>query len=158
MVNMAYTEIKERNEKKYFYRVVSIRNGKKVSKKRKYLGADLSKKELSLKERSADKELELIKKDRKKEDIEIIKSKVIKILKRNKIKRAGIFGSYSKGEQKKNSDIDIIIKPTKDMGFKFAGLEIKLSKALKKKVDLVSYGGLSPYLKDKILSQEVRII
>ena len=44
------------------------------------------------------------------------------------------------------------------MGFKFAGLEIQLTKALKKKVDLVSYNGISPYLKDKILSQEVRII
>ena len=44
------------------------------------------------------------------------------------------------------------------MGFEFAGLEILLSKKLKKKVDLVSYNGLSPYLKDKILSQEIRII
>ena len=35
---MAYTEIKERNEKKYFYRVVSMREGKSV-KKRKYLGS-----------------------------------------------------------------------------------------------------------------------
>ena len=44
------------------------------------------------------------------------------------------------------------------MGFKFAGLEIELSQKLKKKVDLVSYNGLSPYLKDKILREEIRIL
>ena len=155
---MAYTEIKERNGKKYFYRVISIRKGEKISKKRKYLGVNLLKKELSLKEKEADKTFNLKNKNRKKEIIEKIKPKIIKILKKNNIKKAGIFGSYAKGKAKKNSDIDIIIKPAKNMGFKFAGLEIQLAKALKKKVDLISYNGLSPYLKNKILSQEVRII
>jgi predicted nucleotidyltransferase len=44
------------------------------------------------------------------------------------------------------------------MGFGFAGLEIKLAKALKRRIDLVSYNGLSSHLKNKILSQEIRII
>lgn len=57
---MAYTEIKEKDKKRYFYRVKSIRKGKKVSKKRVYLGRDLNKKELLVKEESADKELGLL--------------------------------------------------------------------------------------------------
>ncbi|MEK6899932.1 MAG: nucleotidyltransferase family protein [Nanoarchaeota archaeon] len=82
----------------------------------------------------------------------------VPILKKNGIKKAGIFGSYARGEAKKKSDIDILVQPPKGMGFGFAGLEIELSKKLHKKVDLVSYNGLSPYLKDKILEQEVRIL
>lgn len=152
---MAYTEIKQRTRKKYYYRVISIRNGKKVSKKRKYLGSNLSKKDLSLKEKIADKELM---KEKINKALIKIQPKIVKLLKKEGIKKAGIFGSYARGDQKKNSDIDIVIKPTKNMGFKFAGLEIELSKKLGKKVDLVSYNGLSPHLKDKILHQEIRII
>ena len=155
---MAYVEIQKRNKRKYYYRVISVRKGEKVEKKRKYLGVNLSSKELSQKVKGADKALLKNKKILKKNALETIKPKIIKILKKNKIKKAGIFGSYAKGEQKKNSDIDILIQPTKNMGFKFAGLEIELSKKLGKKVDLVSYDGISPYLKEEILSQEVRII
>lgn len=57
---MVYTEIKEKNGKKYFYRVKSIREGKKVKKKRIYLGVDLDKKKLLKKEEKADKELQLL--------------------------------------------------------------------------------------------------
>ena len=152
---MAYTEIKERNKKKYYYRVRTIREGEKFKKKRIYLGKDLPKKELSKKIIEADKKLQ---KYKKLTDLEKLKPKIIKILKKNKIKKAGIFGSYVRGEQKKNSDIDIIVKPAKGMGFAFAGLQIELSEKLGKKVDLISYDGISPYLKKDILKQEVRII
>ena len=155
---MAYVEIQKRNKRNYYYRVISIRKGKRVEKERRYLGVNLASKELSQKVKGADKALFKNKKILKKNTLETIKPKIIKILKKNKIKKAGIFGSYAKGEQKKNSDIDILIQPTKNMGFKFAGLEVELSKKLGKKVDLVSYNGISPYLKDEILSQEIRII
>ncbi len=82
----------------------------------------------------------------------------VPILKKNGIKKAGIFGSYAKGEAKKNSDIDILVQPPRGMGFQFVGVEIELSQKLHRKVDLVSYNGLSPYLKDQILGQEVRIL
>jgi len=152
---MTYTEIKDMKGKKYYYRVRSVRMGNKFKKERIYLGANLSDQALSKKENQADKELL---KDKVNKGLEVIKSQIIRILKKNKIKRAGIFGSYARGEQKKNSDIDILIQPTKNIGFAFAGIEIELEKKLKRKVDLVSYNGISPYLKDKILSQEVRII
>lgn len=58
---MAYTEIKKKNGNKYFYRVKSIRKGKKIEKKRIYLGANLKSEELSKKEKEADNELNLFK-------------------------------------------------------------------------------------------------
>jgi len=54
---MPYTEIKEKNGKKYYYRVKSIRKGEKVNKERVYLGVNLDKKEILKKEKNADKEL-----------------------------------------------------------------------------------------------------
>ena len=155
---MTYTEIKERNGIKYYYRVRSIRNGKKFKKQRIYLGKDLLKKNLILKEREADNKLNIEKETKKLKILNKIIPKIRRILKENKVKKAGIFGSYVTGRFNKKSDIDILVEPPKGIGFGFAGIELELEKKLKKKVDLVSYNGLSPYLKDKILSQEVRII
>ena len=151
---MVYNEIKKRNNKTYYYRVISVRKGNKISKKRKYLGVDLSKKEIKEKEKQADTELKKINNPA----LNKIKPKIIKILKENKIKKAGIFGSYARGDQKRGSDIDILIEPYKGMGFKFFGLQVDLQEKLKRKVDLLTYNSIHPYLKNNILKDEVRII
>ncbi|MBU4308801.1 MAG: Fic family protein [Nanoarchaeota archaeon] len=57
---MVYTEIKEKNKRKYYYRVKSVRANKKINKKRIYLGVNLSKKELLREEEKADKELQVL--------------------------------------------------------------------------------------------------
>ena len=88
-----------------------------------------------------------------------IKKKIVSILKKNGVVKAGIFGSYARGEQKKRSDIDILIKQKGNKSLlDLVGLEMELGKKLKKKVDLLDYDGLSPYLKDRILKEEVRIL
>lgn len=94
----------------------------------------------------------------KEEEFNEIKAKVIKILKKNGIKKASIFGSYARREQKKNSDVDILIQPRKHMGFEFFGLGLELEEKLGKKVDLITYKSISPYIKEYILRDEVRII
>lgn len=93
-----------------------------------------------------------------KDDFKKLKFQIVGILKKKGIKRAGIFGSFARGKQKKNSDIDILIQPTKNMGFKFARLELELEDKLKRKVDLLSYNGIHHSLKERILHEEVRII
>ncbi|MBU2052772.1 MAG: nucleotidyltransferase family protein [Nanoarchaeota archaeon] len=90
--------------------------------------------------------------------IESIKKKIVPILKKNKVVRAGIFGSYARGEQKKNSDIDILIKTSKPLGFAFMKIQFEIEGKLKKRVDLLSYKALHPLLKEKILKEEIRII
>jgi len=153
---MVYREIKSRNMNKYYYRVISVRKINKITKKRIYLGKNLSKKELSKKEEKADKKFERF--YRNKPIIKEIKSKIIEIIKNHNIKKAGIFGSYARGEQRKDSDIDILIEPSKNMGFAFAGLENELSRKLNKKVDLISYKGINPQLRRRVLNQEVKIL
>ena len=155
IVFVVYTEIKQKNGRKYFYRVRSMRKIGGFKKKRVYLGVNLSGNMLLRKEGEADKKLLV---DGRNRHLDKIKSRIVRILKRGGVKRAGIFGSYARGEQKRDSDIDILIEPPKKMGFGFVGIQLELQNKLGKKVDLLSYNGISPYLKDEILKQEVRII
>ena len=90
--------------------------------------------------------------------IKELKPKIVKVLKKNDVARAGIFGSYARGEENENSDIDIVIEPPKNIGFGFAGIEFELEEALGKKVDLLSYRAIHPLLKKRILKEEIRII
>ncbi len=152
---MPYTEIKKRNKNMYYYRVISIREAAKVSKRRIYLGRNFNKEKLLKKEEIADKELL---KEKINKGISKIKPKILKILKRYKIKKASIFGSYVRGEQKEDSDIDILVKPAKGMGLEFVGMNLELEDKIGKKVDLVTYKSIHPLLKKKILSEQVRII
>ncbi len=88
------------------------------------------------------------------------KKKVVPILKRNKVVRAGIFGSFARGEAKKKSDIDILIKvkAKKFSLFDLVGIELELKKVLERDVDLLTYKGIDLLLKERILEDEVRII
>ena len=157
---MAFTEVRNINGKKYYYRVISIRKGDKISKKRIYLGYDLLSSELSKKEKVADEKLLSKKIKKTNKEIEKIKPKIVDILKKNSVNRAGIFGSYSRGEQKKDSDIDIVVNiKDKNMSLLgFIGLKLKLEDVLGKKVDLVEYSVIKPLIKNSILKEEVRII
>ena len=153
---MAYTEVKQREGKKYYYRVKSIREGKKFKKERIYLGVNLSNKTLHKKEREADNKLI---KDKTNKSLIKLKSKIIGIIRREGIKKAGIFGSYARGDQKNTSDIDILIEPTKKMSlFDIIKLENELKKRLNKNIDLLTYASIHNLLKDRILKEEVKII
>jgi len=156
MFLMTYTEIKKKNNKKYYYRVRTIRDGKKFKKKRIYLGVDLPEKELFEKENESDKKLAA---GVKLKGLEKLKPKIVRILKKNKIKRAGIFGSYSKGKERLDSDIDILVDIPKNINlFDVVGIKFKLEDELGKKVDLIEYKLIRPELKKIILNEEIRII
>ena len=88
------------------------------------------------------------------------KKLIVPVLKRNDVVRAGIFGSFARGEAKKNSDIDILIKikAKKFSLLDLIGLELELEEKLKRRVDLVEYSAIHPLLKERILKEEVRIL
>jgi len=90
--------------------------------------------------------------------LEKIKVKIIPVLRRHDVRKAAIFGSYVKGEEKEDSDIDILVefKGEKSL-LDLAGLKIELQEILKRKVDVLTYNSLHPLLKDKIL-QEQKVI
>lgn len=67
--------------------------------------------------------------------------------------KIGLFGSTARNEETDKSDIDILYLLKNPISlFTLAGLQIDLEEKLKKKVDLVSEGGLHPKLKPYILN------
>ena len=97
-------------------------------------------------------------KSKKKNNLKIIKKKIIPILKKNSVKKSGIFGSYSRVDEIQNSDIDVLIEPPKNTGFGFVRIQLELESKLKKKVDLLSYKAINHLLRDRILKEEVKIL
>lgn len=66
---------------------------------------------------------------------------------RKPIEKAWVFGSFSRGEQRPDSDIDILITfvPITKMGLQFFGMIDDLEKLLNRSVDLVVEGDLLPF-------------
>lgn len=89
-----------------------------------------------------------------------------KILKKNKevivanyqVKNIGIFGSYVRGEQKKESDLDMLVDFSRPVSFfTFLDLEEYLKKKLGVKVDLVTKQALKPAIGQQILKEVLYI-
>ncbi len=74
------------------------------------------------------------------------------------IREIGIFGSFVRGDQRKGSDIDILVEFSEIPGLlRFIEIENHLRRILKKKVDLVRKGAIRPELKERILSEVLYI-
>lgn len=75
--------------------------------------------------------------------------------------RAWLFGSFARGEETPDSDIDILVDLdySKPVGLEFVQMQLDLMELLRKPIDLVSSRGLSKYIKpyidkDKVLLYE----
>ena len=77
----------------------------------------------------------------------------IDVIKSYGVKRIGVFGSYIKGKQKPDSDIDVLVEFEKDKKTFDNYMELKffLEELLKNKVDLVISESIKPELKPYIL-------
>lgn len=92
-------------------------------------------------------------------DITQIKSKILPTLKQAGVKKSAIFGSYAHGENREDSDIDILIDlPRGKSLFDLVDLQNKLEEILGKKVDLVTYNSLHRLLKNRILGEQIQIL
>ena len=83
-----------------------------------------------------------------------IKEKVSPVMREYGIKHASIFGSVSRGDDRMNSDIDLLVELGNiPMGmFKYMEFIGKMENKLGRKVDLVTEGGASKFLKPYIMS------
>lgn len=74
--------------------------------------------------------------------------------------RAWLFGSYSRGEESPQSDIDILVtfdQNAKISLFKYADIICQLEKLLKRKVDLVEEGTLLPFVQHTANEEKILI-
>ena len=74
------------------------------------------------------------------------------------IEKAWVFGSFSRGEERENSDVDIMVSliPGTRLGLKFFAMNLELEQLLQRPVDLVIEGDLLPFAEktahhDKVL-------
>lgn len=75
-----------------------------------------------------------------------------------KISEIGIFGSYVRGDQEKDSDLDILIDKDEAIGLlKLANLQNYLSSLIGIKVDLVIRKSLKPHIGKNILNEVVYV-
>ena len=59
------------------------------------------------------------------------------------VQKAWIFGSFARGEETPDSDVDILIVPDQMVGlFKLSGMHLDLQELLKMRVDLITDKGL----------------
>jgi hypothetical protein len=91
--------------------------------------------------------------------IKEIKKKIIPILRRYGVKKAGIFGSVVRGEATQKSDIDILVEIERDISLlDFVRLQLEIEEVLGRKVDLGEYDTIKPLIKDTILKEQVNIL
>jgi uncharacterized protein len=92
-------------------------------------------------------------------NIDQIKEIVVPVLKDAGVINSAIFGSYVRGEQREDSDIDLLIDvPRGTTLFDLVDLQSKLEQKLHRKVDLVTYRSIHPLLKDSILNNQIPIL
>jgi len=74
------------------------------------------------------------------------------------VKNLGVFGSVARGEEKKDSDIDMLVEFNSPVGFvEFIKLEYFLSDTLKQKVDLITKNALKRVIKDQIIKETLYV-
>ncbi len=95
------------------------------------------------------------------EDVKkILKEHKAEVCRKYRVNEIGVFGSFVRGEQKKRSDIDILVEfePRNIPGLiMLSEMERYLQRLLKKKVDVVIKSGIRPELKKGILKEVVYI-
>ena len=96
--------------------------------------------------------------DEKKEILEKLRKKLPIFQEKYRVKSLGLFGSYIRGDQKKKSDIDLLVEFEEPIGLiRFITIENELSEFLGKKVDLVMKTALKPRIRENILKEVILV-
>jgi len=86
-------------------------------------------------------------------------NKIRKFFKDKPVIKAYLFGLYARNQHDEKSDIDILVELdySQKVGIEYIRMQIDLEELLNTKVDLVSAGGLSKYVKPYIDKNKVLI-
>lgn len=91
--------------------------------------------------------------------LETIKQKALPLLKEAGVIRSSLFGSYVRGEEREDSDIDMLVEFPKGKSLlDLVRLERKLKEALGREVDVLTYKSVSPLLKEHIQGDQLQIL
>ena len=89
---------------------------------------------------------------------EAMTQQIAEYFKTQPVLKAWLFGSYSRGEERQDSDVDILIVPDRMVGlFKLSGMHLDLQDLLNKRVDLVTDKGLLTCARESVDHDKILI-
>lgn len=90
---------------------------------------------------------------------EAMTKKIAEYFKTQPVLRAWLFGSFSRGEERPDSDVDILVDLdySQPIGLRFFGMWGDLERLLEKDVDLVTEGSLMPYAEKNANREKILI-
>lgn len=85
-------------------------------------------------------------------------NRAVHYLKKRGVKNIALFGSRARGDEKPDSDLDLLVDFPKETSLlDHIGMEIELSELLGVKVELVSREAVSPYMRESIEGEAVAV-
>ena len=88
-----------------------------------------------------------------------IKEKILPVLQKYEVTKAGIFGSFARGEAGDDSDVDILVEIASRISLlDFVGLKLELEDILGRKVDLGEYSTIKPIIREQVLRDVVGVM
>jgi len=87
--------------------------------------------------------------------LKLPKSQVAAFCRKNHIRRLSLFGSALRNDFRPGSDVDLLVEfqPGHVPGLRFFTMERELSQLIGRKVDLHTPASLSPYFRDRVLTE-----
>lgn len=77
--------------------------------------------------------------------------KIVDICRQNDIAYCAMFGSFARGDATETSDLDLLVRFSKRVGWKFYGIAEDLEKSLGRQVDLATEKMLNKYIRESVL-------
>jgi predicted nucleotidyltransferase len=92
-------------------------------------------------------------------DLEAVTAKILPILKDAGVIRAPLFGSATRGEANKDSDLDLLVElPERSSLLDLAGLKLRLEAAVGRPMDVLTFSSVHPRLRPYIERDQVAIL
>jgi uncharacterized protein len=91
--------------------------------------------------------------------VEAIRERVVPVLRRHGVVRAGLFGSVVRGDDRDDSDVDFLVEFERGKSlFDLVELQFELEQIVGRKADVVTYAGLHKRIRDRILREQVELL
>ena len=88
--------------------------------------------------------------------LKVLKELSQEVKEKYRAKIKGIFGSYAKGEERENSDLDVLVEFASDADLiHFVGLSLFLEEKLGIKVDVVPYDTVREEIKERVFEEVI---
>ncbi len=91
--------------------------------------------------------------------VQVIKERIAPVLREHGVRRAAVFGSTARGEDRPGSDLDLLVEFEQGRSLlDLIDLQLVLEDLLGREADVVTYASLHPLLRERVLAEQVEIL